>query len=74
MKLQDEKRLVGDGEDRLDDTVHDTDIVLGDPVVGKHPSSDVGPQVRVLHTPKEMSAAEFARHCVTHLPMKPGCK
>ena len=59
--------------DFVDAAVTDSDIVLGDPIVGMHGGSDYSTVVRTLVTPKEMSAEEFATHCVTHLPMDPAC-
>ena len=58
----------------LDDKVCKEDVVIGDPIVGRT-HGDVGPaRVRVLKAPPEMTAEQFAKHCLTHLPMCSGCK
>ena len=65
------KKHLNQGE--LEDVVHDADMVLGDPIVGQWSDDPYSTSVRVLTTPKDMTAEEFARHCVTHIPYEPGC-
>ena len=58
IKPRDEDHHVELGDDvhGLDDVVRESGIVPGDPIVGRHPGDDARPRVRVLQSPKEMSA------------------
>ena len=55
----------------LEDAARESDIVLGDPIVGKIQPDPAYTHVRVLTSPKDMTPEEFARHCVTRLPLEP---
>ena len=58
--------------DLVDDVAQGSGIVFGDPRVGKVPEHLCYTQVRVLTTPKDMSAEECALHCTMHLIFEPG--
>ena len=52
----------------------ETDAVFGDPICGKVPMPLDESIPKDLPIPKEMTAAEFIRHCATHLPYNPACQ
>ena len=64
----------GDGEDTIDAK----DVMLGEHIVGtdKVMYDANGPgalEVQPLTTPSDMSPAQWAKHCISHLPYHPGC-
>ena len=68
------------GEDELgeDDAVSKDLVALGDPIIGEDVLlvPDRGPGAippLTLPTPKGMTPAAWAKHCVTHLPYDPAC-
>ena len=67
-----------DGEILDDETVNPKHVLLGEPIVGtKVITYDAnGPgamKPKLLPTPKGMTAAEWAEHCVTHVKFHEAC-
>ena len=70
--------LLGDGFDSGGEEVVDRkDALFGDPIIDHEVLEDENwpgaIPATVLPAPKEMSKAEWTRHCVTHLPYHRGC-
>ena len=69
----DQKDAGGLADQPLDDEIRDGDAELGDIIVGKDPVDPRTHKMAPLPLPKLMTPAEYAKHCVTHLPYHPGC-
>ena len=67
-----------DGEIVDDEAVNPKHVLLGEPIVGTkvvtYDASGPGAvKPKLLPTPKGMTAAEWAEHCVTHVKFHDGC-
>ena len=68
----------GDGADdvvNLEPDFEEGDVLLDEQIVGVDNSKDVRARhrIRPLADPKDMTAEQWARHCLTHLPVHPAC-
>ena len=70
MPIQDDKAK--DAEQDIDDEVREEDAVFAEPIVGKKPKTPTD-GIKSLPTPKAMTPARFAEHCLTHLPHHDAC-
>ena len=62
----------------VDDPVNKDHAVFGDPIIGQETVllDEMGPgalEAKSVQTPQGMTAAQWAKHRLTHLPYHPGC-
>ena len=62
----------GNANSEIDDEVREEDAVFSEPIIGKKPRPPAD-GVKGLPVPKEMTPAQVAEHCLSHLPRHDGC-
>ena len=69
---------LGTSRDDGEDTTDAEDVMLGDHIVGTdevtYDANGPGAlEVQPLSAPSDLSPAQWAKHCISHLPYHPGC-